>query len=187
MVNNLKLVTKNLIIRSYKADDYIGLFDTLNDQNVLAFIPESSITKNEAQEAVNWLISNYKRESNYKYSFPIESQINHDFMGWCGFGYLDFDIGKTEIYITLKSKYWGQGYATEALEILLKYIFNDMNLNEIVAVVKPDNIASRRVIEKLDFKYETVISNMPEKFKFYEGELFYTMLKQDRKMAAGVI
>lgn len=179
MIKNLRLETENLIIRPYTKNDALNLYDTLNDKNVLKYIPEEPITIEQAQNAIDWLISNYDLDldSDYKYSFAIETKQTNDYVGWCGFGYLDYDKSQKEIYFTLKSKYWGQGFATEASKALVEYIFNELELKKLVAVVKPNNVASKRVIEKLGFKHEGIVKNVPEEFSFYEGELYYTLTK----------
>ncbi|MCR1900142.1 GNAT family N-acetyltransferase [Irregularibacter muris] len=177
MVKNLRLETKNLIVRPYTKEDAKNLYDTLNDENILKYIPEEPISMEQAQNAIDWLISNYDidLDSDYKYSFAIEAKETNDYVGWCGFGYLDYDKSQKEIYFTLKSKYWGQGLATEASKTLIDYIFNELELKKLVAVVKPENRASQKVIEKLGFEYEGVVENLPEEFSFYEGERYYTL------------
>lgn len=179
MIKNLRLETKNLIIRSYIKEDAKNLYEILSDERVLEYVPEEPITMEQAQNAIKWLISNYDLDSGYKYSFAIELKKTKDYVGWCGFGYLDYDKSQKEIYFTLKSKYWGHGFATEASKALMEYIFNELKLKKLVAVVKPDNKASKRVIEKLGFKYKGVVKNIPEEFKFYEGELYYTLTGED--------
>lgn len=133
----------------------------------------------QAQNAIDWLISNYDLDldADYKYSFAIEAKETNEYVGWCGFGYLDYDKSQKEIYFTLKSKYWGQGFATEASMVLIDYIFNELALEKLVAVAKPENRASQRVIAKLGFRYEGVVENVPEEFSFYEGELYYTLTR----------
>jgi ribosomal-protein-alanine N-acetyltransferase len=179
VIKNLRLETKNLIVRSYTREDAKNLYDTLNDENVLKYIPEEPISMEQAQNAIDWLISNYDLEldSDYKYSFAIETKETNEYVGWCGFGYLDYDKSQKEIYFTLKSKYWGHGFATEASEVLIDYIFNELDLKKLVAVVKPENRASQRVIEKLGFEYESVVKKVSEELSFYEGELYYTLTK----------
>lgn len=177
MIKKIRLETKNLIVRTHQKKDAKNLYDTLNDKNVLKYIPEESISMEQAQDAIDWLISNYDLNFDYKYSFAIEAKESNDYIGWCGLGYLDYDKSQKEIYITLKSRYWGKGFATESLEVLIDYIFNELELKELVAVVKSENIGSQKVIEKLGFKYEGVIENIPEEFSFYEGELYYTLKK----------
>lgn len=49
----------------------------------------------------------------------------------------------------LGSAYWGKGYATEAARAALAYGLKELKLEEIVAIVVPDNKRSIRVIERL--------------------------------------
>lgn len=52
------------------------------------------------------------------------------------------------------SAYWNQSYATEALQRLIRFGFETMQLNRIYAGYFSDNIASRRVMEKAGMQYE---------------------------------
>lgn len=62
--------------------------------------------------------------------------------------------GDVEIGYILKKSAWGKGYATEACKRLLKFAFEESPLEEIVAVIDTENIASRKVLEKSGLIYE---------------------------------
>jgi [ribosomal protein S5]-alanine N-acetyltransferase len=49
---------------------------------------------------------------------------------------------------------WGQGLATELANTCVEVAFGPLGLLEIVAFTLPDNLASRRVMEKAGFTYE---------------------------------
>jgi [ribosomal protein S5]-alanine N-acetyltransferase len=49
---------------------------------------------------------------------------------------------------------WGQGYATELAAGAIELAFGPLGLESVVAYTLPDNLASRRVMEKLGFSYE---------------------------------
>ena len=51
-------------------------------------------------------------------------------------------------------RYWGQGYMTEAVRAVIRFGFEKMSLDVISATCYPDNLASRRVLEKCGFQYE---------------------------------
>lgn len=163
-------------LRKYKKEDAVNLYNTLNDERVLKYIPEDKIDMKTAESAVNWLMDNYKKslDEDYKYSYVIELKSTGEYIGWCGFGYLDFDKSKTEIYYTLNSKFWGNGYAEEAARLVLKHM-KVIGIKDIVAVVKADNKPSIRIIESLGFKYVKVLENLDSEFEFYEGELYYQL------------
>jgi RimJ/RimL family protein N-acetyltransferase len=49
---------------------------------------------------------------------------------------------------------WGKGIMTEAVSIFVPYLFATKNIQRIQAMTHPDNIASKRVLEKCSFKFE---------------------------------
>lgn len=59
------------------------------------------------------------------------------------------DSSKVEIGWHFRPASWGYGYATEAAQIILKYGFDQLNLDTIYAVTTPDNIRSQRVMTRL--------------------------------------
>ena len=56
-----------------------------------------------------------------------------------------------EIGYFLKRSAWGNGYATEACKRLLRFVFEQTPLDEIVATFNPKNLASRNVLLKAGF------------------------------------
>src|SRR5688500_2092242 len=48
----------------------------------------------------------------------------------------------------------GKGVATEAIDLLVRYLFESKRVNRIRLVIHPDNAASRRLAEKCGFKHE---------------------------------
>jgi ribosomal-protein-alanine N-acetyltransferase len=61
----------------------------------------------------------------------------------------------------------------------LDYGFNTIGLNEIVALFKPDNMASRKVIENMGLKYRYTVEGLSEEFDFYNNELFFSLSKDE--------
>lgn len=56
-----------------------------------------------------------------------------------------------EIGYSISEVYRNNGYATEAAKAVVQFAFEKSGLHFLVTIVKPENIASRRVIEKLGF------------------------------------
>lgn len=52
--------------------------------------------------------------------------------------------------------YAGNGYTTAAVRAVLRYAFEDLDLHRVEAACQPDNLASRRVLEKCSFIQEGV-------------------------------
>jgi RimJ/RimL family protein N-acetyltransferase len=50
----------------------------------------------------------------------------------------------------------GQGYATEAVNLLVRYLFGRLKVNRIRLIIHPDNLPSCRVAEKCGFRQEGI-------------------------------
>jgi RimJ/RimL family protein N-acetyltransferase len=83
----------------------------------------------------------------------VEWRREPGFLGWCGVFPLEAS-GLLELGYRFVRAAWGQGIATEAAKAVLDHGFRELELDPIVAVAHPDNLASRRVLEKLGFRHE---------------------------------
>lgn len=68
--------------------------------------------------------------------------------------------GSAELGYWVAEEYQGNGYATQACIILIKRAFEDLNIQRIFASYKKENLASKRVLEKLGFEYFTELNNI---------------------------
>jgi ribosomal-protein-alanine N-acetyltransferase len=59
--------------------------------------------------------------------------------------------GEVEIGYGISEEHRNNGYVTEAAKAVVQFAFEEAGQDVLVAIVKPENIASRRVIEKLGF------------------------------------
>lgn len=74
-----------------------------------------------------------------------------------------------EIGYALLSQFRSQGYALEAASAVVRYAREALGLTRLAAVVKGDNVASIRVLEKLGMRHEGMIrlaENEPENMLF---------------------
>jgi ribosomal-protein-alanine N-acetyltransferase len=61
---------------------------------------------------------------------------------------------EAELVYFFSSLYWGKGYASEAAALLRDYARESLKLPRLVSLIHPDNVASRRVAEKVGMTYE---------------------------------
>ena len=82
------------------------------------------------------------------------------FVGLCSLsekeigGQIETDLG----YFFLPA-YWGRGYAGEAVGLIFEYAFTDVQVESVVAVIDPDNVASKSVASKLGMQFEGEVKN----------------------------
>ena len=64
------------------------------------------------------------------------------------------DKAGREIGFVLSKDYWGKGLMPEAVSGVIKWLFDEVGLDFIVCGHSPENLRSKRVQEKLGFKYQ---------------------------------
>lgn len=73
-------------------------------------------------------------------------------IGHGGLNYVP-EFEATEVLWALHPETWGKGYATEMARAALRYGFEDLGLELIFAITKPDNLASQAVMKRLGLTY----------------------------------
>ena len=68
--------------------------------------------------------------------------------------HLSFGARIAEIGYTFDKTHWGHGYATEAVEALVGYLFEEVGVSRVSAMLHPDNLASAMLVERLGFDFE---------------------------------
>jgi len=82
---------------------------------------------------------------------------NNTVIGWTCLKRLH-DTNEIEIGYRYFPEYWNKGYCTEICKEILRYGFDELELNEIIAIIRPDNFGSIRVAEKLKLYFEKHVS-----------------------------
>jgi ribosomal-protein-alanine N-acetyltransferase len=100
----------------------------------------------------------YKRERarrmvhGYQY-WVIELLATCEFVGVCGLQPNNPADEIIELGFHLLPKFWGQGLATEAGRAVIPYAFEKYAAKKLVAGHHPDNVKSKKVLDKLGFKF----------------------------------
>lgn len=66
----------------------------------------------------------------------------------------------SELGYWIAEEFWGRGYAVEASKLLIKRAFDDLDVGKIYATYRCENYQSKRVLEKLGFRYYAQLNNM---------------------------
>lgn len=163
------LETERLFLRPLDADDVEQVFAMRSDADVMRFI-RAPQTRRESADWIQMVSSRWET-TGIGFCAVIEKSSD-EFVGWCGLWRLK-ETDEIEIGYAVAKDFQGKGYATEAAAAVLGYGFETLRLKKIVAVARPENAASRRVMEKLGMRYDYT-------GEFYSKQLVhYTITKND--------
>jgi ribosomal-protein-alanine N-acetyltransferase len=106
------------------------------------------------EEIARRLEKEISRKETYGFQYwPIHLQADDEHVGCCGVRPYRKEDGIPELGFHLRPKYWGQGLAREAARAVIDLVFGTMGAKGLSAGHHPENLASKRVIEKLGFRY----------------------------------
>ena len=143
-----------LILREW-CDDDLGAFADINaDARVMEHFPK--MLSREESDAVAVRIRQHFAEHGFGL-WAVEVPGAAAFIGFVGLSTPKFDAHFTpsvEIGWRLAQEHWNQGYATEAAGAALAFGFSEIGLPEVVSFTAMQNLASRRVMEKLGMSHD---------------------------------
>lgn len=98
-----------------------------------------------------------------------------------GVGLHDLETGSTraEVGYWLGREYRGQGYATEAVDLLVRTGFRRLGLHRIEALVFPGNAASRALARRCGFRYEGRMRDEVQKDGCWRSTLLFARIGSD--------
>ena len=149
-VDNERLKTKRLVLRKLTIDDATAMYEGwCSDPEVTKYLTWNHHKNIDETKAIlsSW-IKDYDSPDTIRYGICLKG--SGKLIGSIDVvGYAD---GNPEIGYCLAKQYWNNGYMSEALSELIKYLFK-IGFNKIVIEANINNIGSNRVIEKCGFKF----------------------------------
>lgn len=141
--------TARLLLRDWRESDHEPFHRIASDPRVMEFFP-APLSREESDSLIARCEA-HGRQHGFTL-FAAELRGAAQFIGYIGMIYTPFEAHFTpcvEIGWRLAAEFWGQGFATEGAEAVLRFGFEQWQLPEIVAFTVPANRRSRRVMEKL--------------------------------------
>lgn len=161
----MRLETERLLLRPLSSDDLDALATFYADPEVMRYLGVGrTLGRDETQESLRRMTRNFEVDGFGQ--LAVERRADGAMMGRCGFLVWDAETltpvteaeatGPTELEVgyALGRPYWGEGYATEAATAVRDHALGAMGRERLIAFIRPENIRSRRVAEKLGMRHE---------------------------------
>ena len=148
--------TPHLTLRPIVPADAAALYRIYQNEGVLQYFPNPTPPPLEkVQRFVAFQQAHWEKYGYGNWGVVLEGEGK--IIGWAGLQYLP-ELDETEVGFLLDRPFWGKGYATEAARASIQFGFEHFDLDHIIALVHPENIASRRVIEKCGLRLVQTLS-----------------------------
>ena len=146
-------------------DDFEELRRMNRDTRVMATL--GGIRSDE--DTRQYLNNKLEHWNHYCYGLWVfRNKENNRFVGRAGLNNTEINGDREiELAYALRFEFWGQGLATEMTKAILSIGFEKLRLPEIVSFTLHSNLASKRVMEKVGFKFEKDIIHAGLPHVFY--------------------
>jgi RimJ/RimL family protein N-acetyltransferase len=143
----VRIETERLTLRQFREDDVAAYLHMVNDPDVMAAMGDAEpVTAEHCWRMVatylgHWTIRGFG-------PFAVEERSTGELVGrigpWSPGGWPGLEL----IWLVERSR-WGRGYAPEAAAAARDFALTAIGDAELISLVEPGNVASRRVAEKL--------------------------------------
>lgn len=148
------LETKRLTLRRQIPSDLDDLWALYQNPNITRFIPDAPRSREEAKEELEWHMHGHPRNPQLGLWATIHKETGR-FIGRCGLLPWTIDgSDEVEVAYTIAQEFWGQGLGSEAAQAILNYGFERLNLSRLICLIVADNLASKRVAEKIGMTFQ---------------------------------
>lgn len=148
--------SENLRLRKMEREDMENYHTWRNDLDVMA-TTSPSLDVYSFEETKNF-VEDFMLNSHSSKSYIIEMKEDRLPIGVTSLIHIDTKNRNAECIIDIGEKnYWGKGYGSEALSLLLDYAFLELNLHRVSLRVFSLNERAIHLYHKLGFKQEGVV------------------------------
>ncbi|MDR1564544.1 MAG: GNAT family N-acetyltransferase [Oscillospiraceae bacterium] len=138
------------------------------------------IPKNCDMNYAKWWINFVKssRKNKTGFEFVIYTH-NGRYVGNCAINNISKSCMHGNLTYLIDPKLWGQGYATEAAKLVIKYGFESLGLERISGICMVHNAASEQVLQKAGLTYEGKARHEILKDETFVDVLHYGIIRSD--------
>ena len=152
-----------IVLRRITQDDAASLRELTESEAVYRYLPTFLFEKK--YDSIEYVIDRLYDEC-FSESIILGVFLDEEFCGIAEmYGFRD-EIHKISVGYRLLERFWGQGIASEALALMIDYLYNETDIEIITASTMIENRASARVLEKNGF--DLVVHAVPEDWGYEE-------------------
>ena len=144
----------------------------MSDAVVTKWLPEGILDEEQSRQFA------IKNSNENPQAIALLTRDPNEFVGHMVFH--PFAMQTYEIGWVLGREHQGRGYATEAAKSLVAYAFESLQCHRVIATCQPENVASWRVMEKLEMRREGLFRKCIARASGeWWDEYFYAILAEE--------
>jgi RimJ/RimL family protein N-acetyltransferase len=85
--------------------------------------------------------------------YKVELKTDSTPIGMCGLVKRD-TLPDADIGFAFLERYWGEGYAYESADAVMRYAREKLGIKRVLAITTPDNVASGKLLNKIGLRFD---------------------------------
>lgn len=143
--------TKRTVIRELCEKDIDEVIKISREEHILKFVEDGRVSEEEQKEKLLAYIDNIYRFYDYGI-WGIFDRADGCLIGLISLDLLtDTEEAEYETGFFIRKERLGQGFAKEAIEMVVNYAKNKLSASELIAVTDYENVPARTLLEKCGF------------------------------------
>ena len=167
----MEKLTERLLLREFIKRDVDSIAEFRRAPRYLEYYYRPAYTTEECVLFVDKCIAWSKESPRCKFQLAITDRSNGVLLGDCGVRTESVESRRGDIGYELSPVYWGQGFASEAVQSILQVGFENLDLDEIEARCVVANKRSVRLLRRLGFEETERVPPGPGRGEFADRTL----------------
>ncbi len=149
-----RLETERLVLRLIVMADREAIYTLYNDEAVMQYRgTDLFAARTQADSLIRGFEEARQQKTGLRWALVFKGK-EEELLGTAGLNKIDWRHFRGEIGYELSPAHWNKGLMTEALRAITNYSFKNLGLHTLEANIAPANLASERVLQKLQFVKE---------------------------------
>ena len=152
-----ELQSERLLLRNLTGRDVSDVFEIYSDPEVMLYFDDRYAFRelSEAEQMISGYHNAIRDGTGMRWGIVLKE--SGKLIGTCGFHAISDYHKRIEVGYDLNRSFWGNGFMSEALSLMIDHAYNHSDVNRIEAYVETPNKASRSLLEKLGFRMEGIL------------------------------
>ena len=167
--NNFRKVTLNtprLTLREFEDADLAAVHDYAQDPETTKYLDWGPNTLKDTTIFLNESLGFQKERPRNTFDMAVIADADKRLVGACSVTVIDTKKKIAALGYVINRKYWGNGYASESAAALIKFAFEKLGIEKVVATCDALNVGSEKVMQNVGMKQESKLA----KHKFIKGK-----------------
>lgn len=170
--------TERLYLRRINENDLNSFYDIMGNDNTMKYLGKT-LTKEEIGYYIEDISKQHFNDNEGEYAIVLKE--TEEVIGQFSISTKKRDR-RSEISYMFSDKYWNKGYGYECTNSIINYLFDELNMNKIIADCDISNVGSCKLLEKLGMEREGILKQhrfSKRNNSFYDVAV-YGLLVQNR-------